>query len=122
NVLTSLTDNKYIKRLLDKFYYPEEIVELLEKSIENDPPISIKEGSIIKTGYNSQLDTYRDAAINGKNWIAKLEQEEKEATNIKSLKIKYNRVFGYFIEITNANLHLIPEGRYERKQTLTNAE
>src|SRR5699024_7139131 len=95
---------------------------LLQSSIVEQPPISIKDGSIIKDGYNEQLDTYRDAFRNGKKWIAELEKKEKEATNIRSLKIGYNRVFGYYIEVTKANLHLIPEGRYERKQTLTNTE
>src|SRR5699024_728414 len=76
----------------------------------------------IKDGYHEQLDTYRDASRNGKKWIAELEQKEKEVTGIKSLKIGYNRVFGYYIEVTKPNLHLLPEGRYERKHTLTNAE
>lgn len=99
-----------------------ELLELLEKSINDDPPISITEGNIIKSGYNRELDKYRDASSNGKKWIANLEQQEREATNIRSLKIGYNKVFGYYIEVTKANLHLVPEGRYERKQTLTNAE
>src|SRR5690625_3098496 len=88
----------------------------------DDPPISIKEGNIIKDGYDKQLDEYRHALKNGKQWIMELEKQEKETTNIRSLKIGFNRVFGYYIEITHANKHLIPEGRYERKQTLTNAE
>lgn len=111
-----------IKKLNKRLIYPEFIVSLLEKSIIDEPPISIKEGNIIKSGYNEQLDEYKDASINGKKWIAELEQKEKEITNIKSLKIGYNRVFGYYIEITHANKHLVPEDRYERKQTLTNAE
>ena len=114
--------SKPIKQLNEELIYPEAIVSLLEKSIIDEPPISIKEGNIIKTGYNEQLDEYRDASINGKKWIAELEKKEKEITNIKSLKIGYNRVFGYYIEITHANKHLVPEERYERKQTLTNAE
>ncbi|MCZ0702635.1 DNA mismatch repair protein MutS [Natronobacillus azotifigens] len=100
----------------------QELKTLLENSLEQDPPLTIKEGGIIKTGFHEQLDEYRDAAKNGKQWIAELEQQEKKATNIKSLKIGYNRVFGYYIEVTKANLHLLPEGKYERKQTLTNAE
>ena len=71
---------------------------------------------------NAQLDQYRDASRNGKTWIAQLEREEREKTGIKSLKVGYNRVFGYYIEVTRANLHLLPEGQYERKQTLSNAE
>ncbi|MDY7044996.1 MAG: DNA mismatch repair protein MutS [Bacillota bacterium] len=111
-----------IQRLAQNFYYPTHIVDLLDKSLVDDPPISVKEGGIIKDGYHQQLDTYKDASRNGKQWIAALEQKEKQETNIKSLKIGYNRVFGYYIEVTKANLHLLPEGRYHRKQTLTNAE
>ncbi|WP_269409199.1 DNA mismatch repair protein MutS [Lentibacillus daqui] len=111
-----------IQQLSEMIAWPEEIVNLLEKSLVDEPPVSIKEGSIIKDGYHETLDNYRDASQNGKQWIAALEQKEKQETNIKSLKIGYNRVFGYYIEVTKANLHLLPEGRYERKQTLTNAE
>ncbi|MDC3414337.1 DNA mismatch repair protein MutS [Aquibacillus sp. 3ASR75-11] len=99
-----------------------DLYDLLEQSLMNDPPVSIKEGGLIKDGFDGRLDDYRDASKNGKKWIAELEQREKQETGIKSLKIGYNRVFGYYIEITRANLHLLPEGKYERKQTLTNAE
>src|SRR5699024_8550955 len=115
-------NQRSIQKLADDLMYPGDLVQLLDDSIVDDPPISIKEGSIIKSGYHEQLDTYRDASKNGKEWIAELEQKERKATNIKSLKIGFNRVFGYYIEVTKANLHLLPEGRYERKQTLTNAE
>ncbi|HEY4601634.1 MAG TPA: DNA mismatch repair protein MutS [Cerasibacillus sp.] len=111
-----------ILRLKEQLIYPNHLVDLLEMSIKDDPPVSIKEGSLIKDGYNEKLDRYRDASRNGKKWIAELEKEEKEITKIRSLKIGYNRVFGYYIEVTKPNLHLLPEGRYERKQTLTNAE
>ncbi|KYD00092.1 hypothetical protein B4102_1104 [Heyndrickxia sporothermodurans] len=100
----------------------EELVDVLERAIIDNPPLSIKEGGIIKDGYNEELDKYRDASRNGKNWLAQLEQEERSRTGIKSLKIGYNRVFGYFIEVTKSNLHLLEEGRYDRKQTLANAE
>lgn len=100
----------------------EEVVELLERAIVENPPLSIKDGNIIQDGYHEELDRYRDASRNGKTWIAQLEREEREKTGIKSLKIGYNRVFGYYIEVTKANLHLLEEGQYERKQTLTNAE
>ncbi|WP_261133002.1 DNA mismatch repair protein MutS [Bacillus sp. Marseille-Q3570] len=99
-----------------------ELAELLEQAIHEDAPISIKEGNIIRNGYHDGLDEYRDASVNGKAWIASLEQEEREKTGIRSLKIRYNRVFGYYIEVTKSNLHLIDEERYERKQTLANAE
>ncbi|RLL45392.1 DNA mismatch repair protein MutS [Oceanobacillus piezotolerans] len=108
--------------LADALVYPEFLLDKLEAAIVEEPPISIKEGSIINDGYHEQLDKYRDASRNGKQWIAELERKEKEETGIKSLKIRFNRVFGYYIEITKSNLHLIPEGRYERKQTLANAE
>ena len=100
----------------------EEVTDLLEAAIVENPPISITEGNIIQDGYHEELDRYRDATKNGKTWIAALEKEEREKTGIKSLKVGYNRVFGYYIEVTKANLHLLEEGRYERKQTLTNAE
>ncbi|VEF48323.1 DNA mismatch repair protein MutS [Bacillus freudenreichii] len=100
----------------------EELTDLLERAVAENPPISVKEGGIIKDGYHTELDQYRDASRNGKSWIAALEKEEREKTGIKSLKVGYNRVFGYYIEVTRANVKLLEEGRYERKQTLTNAE
>ncbi|MFC3040002.1 DNA mismatch repair protein MutS [Virgibacillus xinjiangensis] len=115
-------EQKEVRELAENLTFPDNLVVLLENSLVEDPPVSIKEGSLIKDGYNPQLDTYRDASKNGKKWIAELEQREKQETNIRSLKIGYNRVFGYYIEVTKANLHLLPEGRYERKQTLANAE
>jgi len=121
NIL-AMCEHEEINRINNELVYPEALVNLLESSIMDEPPISIKEGNMIKSGFNEQLKEYRDALTNGKQWIQELEKKEKEATNIKSLKVGYNRVFGYYIEITHANKHLIPEGRYERKQTLTNAE
>jgi len=115
-------EEKQLNNLSTELTYPESLLELLDASIQEEPPISIKDGDIIKDGFNDQLDRYRDASRNGKQWIAELEQKEKKETNIRSLKIGFNRVFGYYIEVTKPNLHLLPEGRYERKQTLTNAE
>ncbi len=100
----------------------ESLTDLLQRSIKESPPLSIKEGNIIQDGFNATLDKYRDASRNGKSWIASLEKQEREKTGIKSLKIGYNRVFGYYIEVTKSNLHFLPEGMYERKQTLANAE
>ncbi|MEG0285878.1 MAG: DNA mismatch repair protein MutS [Vagococcus sp.] len=99
-----------------------DLVALIDKAINDEAPLAITEGNVIKDGYNEQLDTYRDAMKNGKQWIAELEAKERQATGIKTLKIKFNRVFGYFIEITKSNIAALPEGRYERKQTLANAE
>ena len=99
-----------------------DIKELLSKSIMDDPSISLKEGNIIKDGYNDEVDSLRTAKFHGKEWIAALENREREFTGIKSLKVGYNKVFGYYIEISKANYSSIPEGRYIRKQTLANAE
>ncbi|MGP6146195.1 DNA mismatch repair protein MutS [Jeotgalibaca sp. A122] len=99
-----------------------EIVALIEKAIVDDPPILITDGNIIKDGFNETLDKYRDAMTNGKKWIAALQQSEREKTGIKTLKIGFNRVFGYYIEVSKANVSNLPEGLYDRKQTLANAE
>ncbi|WP_419883892.1 DNA mismatch repair protein MutS [Peribacillus sp. B-H-3] len=120
-ILSSLK-NVDMKLLSEKLDPCEDVTSLLQKSLAENPPLSVKEGNIIQDGYHGELDEYRDASRNGKTWIASLEREERERTGIRSLKIGYNRVFGYYIEVTRANLHLLEEGRYERKQTLTNAE
>ena len=99
----------------------EDICELLEKSIAEEPPIVIREGGIIKEGYNEQVDTYRAAATDGKQWLASLEAKEKEATGIKNLRVGYNNVFGYYLEVSKGQLGLVPD-RYIRKQTLVNGE
>ena len=99
-----------------------DIYELLNISIIDNPSVSVKEGNIIKDGFNSEIDELRKAKLHGREWIASLENSEREVTGIKSLKVGYNKVFGYYIEITKANYNLIPEGRYIRKQTLANAE
>lgn len=98
-----------------------EVCELLQAISEN-PPLSSKEGGVIRDGFNQQLDEYRDASRNGKDWIAELEQKERKLTGVKSLKIGYNRIFGYYIEMSKANMHLADLERYDRKQTLANAE
>lgn len=99
-----------------------DVEELLASAITDHPPITIKEGNVIRDGYNERLDQLRYASRNGKDWIAQLEQEERVKTGIKNLKIGYNRIFGYYIEITKSNIHLADLTRYERKQTLANAE
>lgn len=99
-----------------------DIEVFLSQAITDTPPISIKEGDVIREGYNQQLDDYRFASRNGKDWIAQLEQKEREITGVKNLKIGYNRVFGYYIEMTKSNVHLADLTRYTRKQTLANAE
>jgi DNA mismatch repair protein MutS len=99
----------------------EDMAQLIERAIDDDPPLTIKEGGIIKEGFNEEVDRLRKAATEGKNWIADLEAKERERTGIKSLKIRYNDNFGYYIEVTKANIGLIPED-YVRKQTLVNSE
>src|SRR3712207_2945644 len=99
-----------------------DIYNLLEKSIVDNPSLTLKEGNLIKEGFNSTVDELKTAKSHGKEWIANLEQQEKEITKIKSLKVGYNKVFGYYIEVTKSNLSLIPEGRYIRKQTLRSEE
>ncbi|CAM5183173.1 DNA mismatch repair protein MutS OS=Ureibacillus acetophenoni OX=614649 GN=mutS PE=3 SV=1 [Ureibacillus acetophenoni] len=99
-----------------------EVEQLLSRAITDHPPISIKEGDVIRDGYDEKLDELRYASRNGKDWIALLEQKERELTGIKNLKIGYNRIFGYFIEITKSQLGNVDLSRYTRKQTLANAE
>ncbi|WP_020059058.1 DNA mismatch repair protein MutS [Bacillus sp. 123MFChir2] len=118
----SLLDNAYATTLIQGADPCESLTALLERSIQENPPLSIKDGDIIKDGYSEKLDQYRYVSKNGKTWIAELEKRERDITGIKSLKIGYNRIFGYYIEVTKANLSALPEGRYERKQTLANAE
>ncbi|MCI6965995.1 DNA mismatch repair protein MutS, partial [bacterium] len=99
----------------------EDICALLKNAIVENPPISVKEGGVIRDGFNSEVDTLREAARNGKSWIAKMEADERAATGIKNLKIGYNRVFGYYIDVTKSYQSLVPY-TYQRKQTLANSE
>jgi len=99
----------------------QDIYNLIEKAIIDEPPISVKEGGLIKKGYNEEVDELKMATTDGKNWLIKLEAKEKEQTGIKNLKVGFNKVFGYYIEVTKSNLNLVPE-HFIRKQTLTNGE
>ena len=99
----------------------EDLCALLKSSINDDPPISVRDGNIIKTGYNEEVDRLRNASTDGKKWLADLEGKEREKTGIKNLRIKYNKVFGYYLEVTNSFKDQVPD-YYVRKQTLTNAE
>ncbi|KIS03196.1 DNA mismatch repair protein MutS [Paucilactobacillus wasatchensis] len=131
---TSLEQIPKIKYLLESLAAPafdelqerldpiEDVTSLIERSINDEPPMSVTDGDVIKDGYDQQLDSYRDAMKNGKQWIAQLEAQERKATGINNLKIGFNHVFGYYIEVTKVNLPKLPQDRYERKQTLTNAE
>lgn len=99
----------------------EELCTLIKEAIIDDPPLAMKEGGIIRDGYNEEADVLRHAKSDGKDWLAKLEEEEREKTGIKNLKIKYNKVFGYYLEVTNSYKNMVPD-YYSRKQTLANAE
>ncbi|MFQ5750837.1 MAG: DNA mismatch repair protein MutS [bacterium] len=97
------------------------LIDVIERAIVEEPPLAVTEGGIIKRGYNAELDELRDIAFSGKDWIARLQNQEREQTGITSLRVSYNKVFGYYIEVTKPNLSKVPE-RYIRKQTLVNAE
>lgn len=99
----------------------DELYELVNSAINEDAPISTRDGGLIKEGYHEEVDKYRDAKTKGKTWLAELEAKEREKTGIKGLRIKYNRVFGYYLEVTNSYKDLVPD-YYTRKQTMTNAE
>ncbi|OIS28181.1 DNA mismatch repair protein MutS [Staphylococcus cohnii] len=131
----SISEIPNIKQLLDgldtetteqfKALEPlDELLTLLENSLKEEPPISVKEGGLFKKGFNQELDEYLEASKNGKSWLAELQTKERQRTGIKSLKISFNKVFGYFIEITRANLQGFDPSAYgyHRKQTLSNAE
>ena len=122
-VKMSLKDCKceLLKDLYENLDELQDIYELIDNSIVDDPPMTVKDGGIIKLGYDEDIDKLKTAQTEGKNWLIKLEAEEKEKTGIKNLKIGFNKVFGYFLEVTKSNLDLVPD-TYIRKQTLTNAE
>ncbi len=110
-----------IQEILQDLDPLEDLCHLIEQSITENPPLAMKEGGIIKEGYHEEVDRLRQAKSEGKNWLAKLEEEEREKTGIKTMKIKYNKVFGYYLEVTNSYKDLVPD-YYTRKQTLANAE
>ncbi|MCI1893715.1 MAG: DNA mismatch repair protein MutS [Lactobacillus sp.] len=120
-VLQKLDDGSFTA-LLKAIDPVADVAGLIRRAIEPEPPISVTDGGVIMRGYDAKLDEYRDAMANSKQWIADLEASERQATGIHNLRIRYNKVFGYYIEVTNSQLDKVPEDRYERKQTLTNAE
>ncbi len=113
--------SELIRKLDEQLDELSDLCELIEKAIMDDPPIVIKEGGIIKEGYLEKIDKLRQAKTEGKNWLAQLEAKEREKTGIKNLKVKFNKVFGYYLEVTNSYKDMVPD-YYTRKQTLTNAE
>jgi len=110
-----------IKQGLAGFIELGDLVDLIERGIVDEPPLSVREGGMIKSGYDEKLDELKDMSRHGKEWIAAFQQRERKRTGIKSLKVGYNRVFGYYIEVTKANIPQVPDD-YIRKQTMTNAE
>ncbi len=115
------TKGNLYNEIISSFDVLEDICDVISRGISEEPPITITEGGIIKKGFNEDVDMYRDAMTKGKEWLLKIETKEKEATGIKNLKIGFNKVFGYYIEVSKSNLHLVPE-TYMRKQTLANGE
>ncbi|MFF2089750.1 DNA mismatch repair protein MutS [Paenibacillus sp. NPDC058174] len=111
-----------LRKLVAKLDDCSDLAEMIETVIVDEPPVSIREGGLIRAGYDEYLDQLREASTNGKKWLAELERQEREATGIKSIKIGFNKVFGYYLEVSKGALAQLPEGRYERKQTLANAE
>ena len=114
-------DSAMLKEINDSLDPLEDLYSLITASIDDEPPVTVKEGGIIKTGYNEEIDRLRSAKSDGKTWLANLEASERDKTGIKNLKIKYNRVFGYYFEVTNSFKSLVPD-YFIRKQTLANAE
>lgn len=120
--ILSSCSSKLLKDIYDNLDELADIYNLIESSIDDSPSVSIKDGNIIKEGYNLEIDELRDIKTQGKHYLAQLEAKEREITCIKSLKISYNKVFGYFIEVTKNNISSVPSDRYIRKQTLANCE
>ena len=114
-------DGELIRKIEKELDPLEDLYSLIDSAIVEDAPISLHEGGIIKEGYLEAIDEYRHASTEGKSWLAQIEAEEREKTGIKNLRIKYNKVFGYYLEVTNSFLNLVPD-YFIRKQTLTNAE
>ncbi len=110
-----------LKKIYKELDALEDLYELIEHSIQEEPPVSIREGNIIKDGYQEEVDRFRTAKTEGKSWLADIEVKERDRTGIKNLRIKFNKVFGYYLEVTNSYKNLVPDD-YIRKQTLTNAE
>ncbi len=115
------TNAKLLRHLYENLDELTDIHDLIEEAIVDEPPMSIKEGNLIKIGYNEEIDQLKKASTQGKTWLVELEAKEREQTGIKGLKIGFNRVFGYYLEVTKSNMDLVPD-RYIRKQTLTNGE
>ncbi|MCI8402854.1 MAG: DNA mismatch repair protein MutS [Lachnospiraceae bacterium] len=114
-------DSGILKKLREDLDCLEDLASLTAMALVDEPPVTVREGGMIRDGYNEEVDRLRQAKTEGKTWLAQLEEKEKEATGIKNLRIRFNKVFGYYLEVTNSFKNQVPD-RYIRKQTLTNAE
>ncbi len=119
--IAAMANAAYFRELLEDFDDLSDICDLLERAVYDDPPITVREGNLIKTGYNEEVDRLRTAGHDGSKWLAEIETHEKEATGIRTLKVGYNHVFGYYIEVSKSFQNLVPE-HYIRKQTLAGGE
>ena len=119
--ILATTGSELLRNIYEELDTLDDIYEIIEKSIVDEPPITVKDGGVIKIGYDPEIDKLKLATTEGKKWILDLEAKERELTGIKGLKVGFNKVFGYFIEVTKSNLSMVPD-RYVRKQTLANCE
>lgn len=122
STLSELPHENVLHQIADELDTMLDLSGLIEEAIVDDPPVSVREGDIIRDGFDEKIDTYRQVLHDNQQWLGELESKERIATGINSLKIGYNKNFGYFIEVTKSNIAKLEEGRYERRQTLTNAE
>ena len=114
-------DGGLLRHLRDEMDDFDDLVQLLDRSIEDEPPIQVKEGGIIKKGFDADIDRLREARTQGRQWLMDLEAEDQQRTGIKNLRIKYNKVFGYYFDVTNSYRSMVPAD-YQRKQTLVGSE
>ena len=119
-ILTTF-EHSHLKQYGEELDDLKDICNLIQAAIEDEPPLAMREGGIIREGYNEEIDKLRAAKRDGKEWLSELQETEKERTGIKNLRIKFNKVFGYYLEVTNSYKERVPE-EWTRKQTLANAD
>ena len=118
----SKANSKMLNNLYNSLDTLDDIYNLIDEAIVDDPPMTVKEGGLIKRGFNEEIDKLIDITTNGQKWLVDEEAKEREKTGIKNLKIGYNKVFGYYIEVSKSFVKMVPQDRYIRKQTLTTGE
>ena len=119
--LLSSVETKTLKQIRDELNPLEKLVEKIQSALIDSPPLSVADGGVMRTGFSVELDELRDISLHGKDWIANLQKSEREKTGISSLKVSFNKVFGYYIDVSNAHKEKVPEN-YIRKQTIVNSE